>query len=86
MKFVTYFCKNASILGGAPCSIEFSGEQWDFPNAWPPSQAFLIQGLDRLGTLEAKDLALHFADIWVHSNYRTYKQVGVMFEKVNQNF
>ncbi|KAK9502441.1 hypothetical protein O3M35_011220 [Rhynocoris fuscipes] len=68
-------------VGGTPSSIEFSGEQWDFPNAWPPSQAFLVEGLHKLGTDEAKELALHFADIWVHNNYRTFKQVGVMFEK-----
>lgn len=22
--------------GGLPTSLNYSGEQWDFPNAWPP--------------------------------------------------
>ncbi|XP_014279134.1 trehalase isoform X2 [Halyomorpha halys] len=67
--------------GGFPSSTEYSGEQWDFPNAWPPLQAFLIQGLDRIGTYEASEVAFYFADKYIHSNYKGFKELGVMFEK-----
>ncbi|CAH1407232.1 unnamed protein product [Nezara viridula] len=67
--------------GGFPSSTEYSGEQWDFPNAWPPLQAFLIQGLDRIGTYEATEVAFYFADRYIHSNYKGFKELGVMFEK-----
>jgi len=31
-------------LGGVPTSFEDSGQQWDFPNAWPPLQHILVAG------------------------------------------
>eukprot|EP00903_Cladosiphon_okamuranus_P020327 g18650.t1 len=33
--------------GGVQTSLEESGQQWDGPNAWPPLQWLLIQGLRR---------------------------------------
>ena len=32
-------------VGGVATSLVKSGEQWDFPNAWPPLQHMLIEGL-----------------------------------------
>lgn len=30
--------------GGVPTSLKESGQQWDYPNAWPPLQHMLIDG------------------------------------------
>ena len=30
--------------GGIPTSMQESGQQWDFPNAWPPLQQLLVAG------------------------------------------
>ena len=30
--------------GGVPTSFENSGQQWDYPNAWPPLQHILVSG------------------------------------------
>ncbi|CAH1391066.1 unnamed protein product [Nezara viridula] len=68
-------------IGGTPSSLEFSGEQWDFPNAWPPLQAFFIQGLDNIGTKKTSDLALHYALKYAQSNYKGFQDFGLMFEK-----
>lgn len=74
--------KRFIFIGGSPTSLENSGEQWDFPNAWPPLQAFFIQGMDRIGTPEASELAYHFAKIYLRSNYKGFHDLGVMYEKV----
>nr|XP_018903542.1 PREDICTED: trehalase-like [Bemisia tabaci] len=66
---------------GQPCSKFESGQQWDQPNAWPPVQVFLIQGLDRTGVPQAQEVAYSFAQNWVHTNYLGYKKAGFMFEK-----
>nr|WON00875.1 trehalase [Arma chinensis] len=68
-------------IGGLPASLNFSGEQWDFPNAWPPLQAFFIQGLDRIGTKNTSDLALQYALKYTRSNYKGFHDFGLMFEK-----
>lgn len=33
--------------GGVPTSLKESGQQWDYPNAWPPLQHMLIDGRHR---------------------------------------
>lgn len=68
-------------IGGSPTSMVQSGEQWDFPNAWPPLQAFFIQGLDLIGTPEASQAAFHYAKLYAQSNYKGFHDMGVMFEK-----
>lgn len=76
----TIYCK-----GGVPTSLEESGQQWDFPNAWPPLQHILVAGLLKTQNEEARQIALNIA--------RTYTQCTIfscpedaevchMFEKV----
>nr|AGC92667.2 trehalase-like protein [Heliconius erato] len=67
--------------GGIPASVLHSGEQWDFPNAWPPLQSILIGGLDNSGNIEAKRLAKEQAEIWIRSNYIGFSIWQKMFEK-----
>ena len=33
--------------GGLPTSLVHSGQQWDFPNVWPPMEHMAIMGLHR---------------------------------------
>ncbi|XP_046959382.1 uncharacterized protein LOC124529618 [Vanessa cardui] len=69
--------------GGIPASIQNSGEQWDFPNAWPPLQSILIGGLEASGNEEAQQLAKEQAQLWIRSNYIGFSLWQKMFEKYN---
>ncbi|GMR45503.1 hypothetical protein PMAYCL1PPCAC_15698 [Pristionchus mayeri] len=45
--------------GGIPSSTQYSGEQWDYPNAWAPTMWMAIQGLRKNGATElSKSLAV----------------------------
>ena len=78
-----------SYPGGIPTSLMFdSSQQWDFPNAWPPEQLFLIQGLRNILALPGDDtadrLALNISQRWINSNYLAWVATnGGMFEKYN---
>lgn len=69
--------------GGIPTTLEHSGEQWDFPNAWAPLQHMMIMGLDSTGDSWAKDLAYEIALRWTRSNWMTYNKTNMMLEKVS---
>ncbi|XP_011702920.1 PREDICTED: trehalase-like [Wasmannia auropunctata] len=85
LRTISYLKKNKidSYFGGTPTSMNYTGEQWDFPNAWPPLQSFLILGLQQTKVKEAVDLAETLADRWLRSNYLGYDEYGKMFEKYN---
>ncbi|XP_044574448.1 trehalase-like isoform X2 [Cotesia glomerata] len=68
-------------LGGIPATFEHSGEQWDYPNAWPPLQYFVIMALDNCNDIHAQKLAYELSEIWVRSNYKAFKANHSMFEK-----
>lgn len=70
-------------LGGIPATLEHSGEQWDYPNAWPPLQYFVIYSLDNTGDPWAQKLAYEISERWVRSNYRAFNETHAMFEKVD---
>lgn len=72
--------------GGVPNTLENTGEQWDFPNVWPPMQYMLIMGLDGLGDPRTTEIALSWADRWVKSNFIAYKDTQAMYEKVSHTF
>jgi len=81
---VMKYLQNAHImrnLGGIPTTLEHSGEQWDYPNAWPPLQYIMIMGLDNTNDEGAKDLAFRLTERWVHSNYKAFSETGAMYEK-----
>ncbi|XP_047117343.1 trehalase-like [Schistocerca piceifrons] len=67
--------------GGVPTSLDYTGEQWDYPNAWPPLQGIIIQGLDLTEYPRAQKYAYELAQTWVQSNYKSYKTDGYMYEK-----
>ncbi|XP_055907519.1 trehalase-like [Eupeodes corollae] len=67
--------------GGIPTTLVNSGEQWDFPNAWPPMQYIVVKGLENLKTPEAGRLSKLWGHRWVQSNYEAYKKAYKMYEK-----
>ncbi|XP_025410177.1 trehalase-like isoform X2 [Sipha flava] len=68
-------------LGGIPTTLEHSGEQWDYPNAWPPLQYIMVMSLDSSGDSWAQDLAFEIAERWMRSNYKAYNETNAMYEK-----
>lgn len=67
--------------GGVPSSLDRTGEQWDFPNAWPPLVSILINALEALETPEASEMAFHVAEQWVRANRIGFLATQQMFEK-----
>ncbi|XP_015122762.1 trehalase isoform X2 [Diachasma alloeum] len=82
-KVLKYLEKNQIMinLGGIPATLEHSGEQWDYPNAWPPLQYFVIESLDKTGDAWAQRLAYEMSERWVRSNFKAFNATNSMFEK-----
>ncbi|XP_035009665.2 trehalase [Hippoglossus stenolepis] len=70
---------------GVPTSLRDSGQQWDFPNAWPPLQHMLISGLSKLPSDDAQQLAFDLAQRWIRTNWMAYTKHNAMFEKYDVN-
>uniref|UniRef100_A0A3B5BC12 Trehalase n=1 Tax=Stegastes partitus TaxID=144197 RepID=A0A3B5BC12_9TELE len=70
---------------GVPTSLKDSGQQWDYPNAWPPLQHMLIEGLSKLPSEEAQQLAFDLAQRWIKTNWLAYIKYEAMFEKYDVN-
>lgn len=78
------YIKNQKILdfyGGIPATLTNSGEQWDYPNAWPPLVDVMIHGLQRSGDDEAINVATTLATRWIEANMKGFNNTGEMFEK-----
>ncbi|CAH0398060.1 unnamed protein product [Chilo suppressalis] len=67
--------------GGVPSSLIRSGEQWDFPNAWPPLVSIMVNALEALGTDEGNKLAFQVAQTWVRACQKGFTANKQMFEK-----
>nr|XP_049699955.1 uncharacterized protein LOC110379190 [Helicoverpa armigera] len=82
-RLVRYLIKTSALNfpGGIPTSLLNTGEQWDFPNTWPPLQSIMIGGLERSGYEEASKLAREQVKIWIRANYIGYTKYQKMFEK-----
>lgn len=80
---VSYLKKNKvdMFFGGTPTSLNYTGEQWDYPNAWPPLQSFIIVGLHETKVKEAMELAEILSERWLRSNYIGFKENNAMYEK-----
>ncbi|XP_072551573.1 trehalase [Salminus brasiliensis] len=70
---------------GIPTSLSESGQQWDMPNAWPPLQHIVIEGLSQLDLADAKELAFDLAQRWIRTNWLAYVKYDAMFEKYDVN-
>jgi len=87
---VGYLRKTGAIRckGGVPTSLDESGQQWDFPNAWPPLQHILVAGLLRTENIEARKMALTIARRYTNGAIFSCPdgaEVCNMFEKYNVN-
>ncbi|KAJ0176989.1 hypothetical protein K1T71_006998 [Dendrolimus kikuchii] len=81
---VLKYLKNSQGLdfpGGIPASLVRSGEQWDFPNVWPPEVSIVINALENMKLPEASNLAKHLAQIWLRVCYKGFSENKQMFEK-----
>lgn len=81
-RFISYL-QSTGVLqynGGVPVSLWKTGEQWDFPNAWPPLQSILIGALENSNCSQGKQLARKLAKV-CSANYIGYKKSQKMFEK-----
>lgn len=70
-----------SYKNGLPTSMEASGQQWDLPNAWPPLQHMVIEGLAKSNSSQGRDIAFQLAQHWIRSNYAAFEKYNAMFEK-----
>ena len=85
---VEYLKKTGCIYckGGIPTSLDMSGQQWDFPNAWPPLQHILVSGLLKTEHSEARKMALTIARRYTQDTMFSCPEgaeVCNMYEKYN---
>jgi alpha,alpha-trehalase len=74
----------ASFAGGLPTSFVHSGEQWDSPNGWAPTNHMVIEALASSTDPRVQDAAFRLADKWIQTNYFVFvRSGGKMFEKYN---
>ncbi|KAK6468014.1 trehalase [Huso huso] len=82
------YLQDSGMLGyrnGVPTSQMESGEQWDYPNAWPPLQLMIIEGLMKLSSEKAEQVTFDLAQKWIRTNWAAYQRDKAMFEKYNVN-
>lgn len=66
--------------GGVVTTLTATGEQWDYPNGWPPLQWVTVSGLAGYGQ---DDLAKEIARRWTALNEKVFNSTGKMMEKYN---
>lgn len=66
--------------GGLVTTLNDTGEQWDYPNGWPPLQWLAAQGLRQYGH---HALSRQIAERWLALNRKVFRQTGKMMEKYN---
>ncbi|KAL0626897.1 Trehalase [Plecturocebus cupreus] len=66
---------------GIPTSLQKTGQQWDFPNAWAPLQDLVIRGLAKAALPRAQEVAFQLAQNWIQTNFDVYSQKSAMYEK-----
>ncbi|VDK70041.1 unnamed protein product [Litomosoides sigmodontis] len=69
--------------GGIPASVNNTGQNWDFPNGWPPLQHIIIEGLRKSGNSEAQRMAFILARKWIMANYKVYQATKKMWDKID---
>jgi alpha,alpha-trehalase len=67
--------------GGMASSSVNTGEQWDWPNVWPPSQYFLAEGCWKVGDEESKRLGDSIRDRYLAGAERAWGVWNALPEK-----
>ena len=69
-------------IGGIPASTQQqSGQQWDWPNVWPPVQSMLAEGCAGVGEGEGGVMARQIVRKFLRTAFVGWKRTGKMFEK-----
>ena len=68
-------------VGGVAASTIETGEQWDWPNAWPPLQSMLAEGCEVYGGSIGAEIAEEIARTYLKTAFAAWKATGRMFEK-----
>uniref|UniRef100_A0ABI8A114 Trehalase n=1 Tax=Felis catus TaxID=9685 RepID=A0ABI8A114_FELCA len=66
---------------GIPTSLQKTGQQWDFPNAWAPLQDLVIRGLAKCPSPHSQEVAFQLAQNWIRTNFEVYSRKSAMYEK-----
>ncbi|XP_069750778.1 trehalase [Narcine bancroftii] len=88
VEMVIHYLEDHQLLwyrNGIPASLVHSGEQWDYPNAWPPLQQIIIEGLAKSKSEKGQRIAFQQAQKWIQSNFVLYNKYNAMFEKYDVN-
>lgn len=64
--------------GGVVTTLTKTGEQWDYPNGWPPLQWITYKALKNYNY---SSLADSIAQRWLNLNMKVYSETGKMMEK-----
>ena len=67
--------------GGIATTLRATGEQWDWPNAWPPLQQMAIEGVATCGAPGGDAYARELATTWLRANHLGWQKDGQMHEK-----
>jgi hypothetical protein len=68
-------------VGGLATTLRASGQQWDWPNGWPPLQQMIVQGLARSRDARGEAMGRELAGAWLVNNYAGWRRSGFMHEK-----
>jgi alpha,alpha-trehalase len=74
-------CSGLISRGGVAASTVETGEQWDWPNAWPPLQSMLSEGCEMYGDAVGAEIAEEIARKYLKTAFAAWKSMGRMFEK-----
>lgn len=73
--------------GNSTTMVDSGGKtQWDAPNAWPPLQHMLVEGLanlPRAASQRGQELASYLAQTWIATCHEAWAKNEAMFEKYN---
>ena len=69
--------------GGIPTTLNNSGQQWDFPNVWPPLEHMIIVGMHSSPDSKVQEEALCLARRRVDHCLKVFLEQGHMYEKYN---
>ncbi|KAL4856740.1 putative trehalase [Chlorella vulgaris] len=66
---------------GVAVSLNDTGQQWDWPNAWPPITCMLVEGCEAYGGMAGSKLAAALAQQYLATAHSAWGQSGRNYEK-----
>eukprot|EP00890_Picochlorum_soloecismus_P000889 jgi/Picsp_1/1800/NSC_05268-R2_protein len=69
--------------GGIAASSIRSGQQWDWPNVWPPLQYFLAEGCGTFGGSEGRAMRRSIISSFLESAFEAWRNKGTLPEKLD---